>query len=170
MEEENTKPRKHNATQGVAQALVRQGHHQFGLQRAWLHLVIGLGLGAAFSAIYGASIPTPKVKGLAFLGVSPRPSTHYAPLKARSFAGRQRQRTRGAWSAWKVTLWDSVCTVLSLQTKSPITFTIARKPSVDKAFLLLDDESHVPPHRLYIHGLDSRTHDRRAVPGIRLKT
>lgn len=112
----------------------------------------------------------PKVEGLAFLGVSPRPSTHYAPLKARSFAGRQRQRTRGAWAAWKVTLWDSVCTVLSLQTKSPITFAIARKPSVDKAFVLLDDESHAPPRHLHIHGLDSRTHDRRAVLGTRLKT
>lgn len=60
--------------------------------------------------------------------------------------------------------------MLSLQIKSPITSTIARKPSVDKAFVLLDDESHVPPRHLHIYGLDSRTHDRRAVPGIRLKT
>jgi hypothetical protein len=58
----------------------------------------------------------------------------------------------------------------SLQIKSPITVSIPRKPSVDKAFALLDDELHVPPLHLHIHGLDSRTHDRRAVPGTRLKT
>lgn len=56
------------------------------------------------------------------------------------------------------------------QTKSPITFSIARKPSVDKDFALLDDELHVPPRHLHIHGHDGRTHDRRTVLGTRLKT
>lgn len=44
----DARPRKHNATQGVAQALVQQGHHQFGLRGAWLYLAVRLGLGAAF--------------------------------------------------------------------------------------------------------------------------
>lgn len=75
-----------------------------------------------------------------------------------------------AWAQWNTTQWHLICSVVSPQTKSPIAFAIARKPSVDKAFALLDDELHVPPRHLHIHGLDSRTHDRRAVPGTRLKT
>lgn len=49
------------------------------------------------------------------------------------------------------------------------TFAIVRNLGVDKAFALRDDAPHVPPRQLHIHGLDSRTHDHRAVLGIRLK-
>lgn len=48
---------KHNATQGVAQALVQQGHHQFRLVKTYLHLASKQGLGAADPAVYGGSIP-----------------------------------------------------------------------------------------------------------------
>lgn len=49
-------PRKHYATQRVAQALVQQGHHQFQLVKAYLHLAVKQGLGAADPAVYGPSI------------------------------------------------------------------------------------------------------------------
>jgi len=48
--------RKHYATHGVAQALVQQGLHQFQLVKAYLHLAVELGLGAASPAVYMTSI------------------------------------------------------------------------------------------------------------------
>lgn len=71
---------------------------------------------------------------------------------------------------WNTTRLYVFRTLVSLQTKLPITFSIARKPSVDKALALLDDERHVSPRQRHVHGLDSRMHDRRAVLGTRLKT
>ena len=54
---QSRKPRKHTATQGVAQALGQQGHHQFRLVKAYLHLASEQGLGAADPAVYEGSIP-----------------------------------------------------------------------------------------------------------------